>query len=51
MRTLEAAYLILTSNFRKMKHQGYECTIRKSQVARYVLNALYPSPKLPISSI
>lgn len=33
-RTVEASYLILTSNFRKLKYQGYECSIRKSQVAR-----------------
>ncbi len=34
MRTAEASYLILTNRFRKLKNQGYECDIRKSQVAR-----------------
>lgn len=37
---MEASYLILTSSFRKMKFQGYECSIRKSQVARYVLSCI-----------
>ncbi|KAK8142011.1 hypothetical protein G3M48_009476, partial [Beauveria asiatica] len=36
MRTVEASYLVLTSNFRKSMYRGYECSIRKSQVVRYV---------------
>ncbi|KAM3433002.1 hypothetical protein MY4824_006262 [Beauveria thailandica] len=36
MRTVEASYLVLTSNFRRQMYRGYECSIRKSQVVRYV---------------
>ncbi|OAA82106.1 Telomerase ribonucleoprotein complex - RNA-binding domain protein [Akanthomyces lecanii RCEF 1005] len=39
MRTAEASYLILTNRFRKLKNQGYECDIRKSQVARLAYEA------------
>ncbi|EGX91766.1 telomerase reverse transcriptase, putative [Cordyceps militaris CM01] len=33
-RTVEASYLIITSRFRKLKYQGYECSVRKTQVTR-----------------
>ncbi|KAM0667452.1 hypothetical protein ACQRIU_003317 [Beauveria bassiana] len=39
MRTVEASYLVLTSNFRKSMYRGYECSIRKSQVVRQAYEA------------
>ncbi|KAM3427206.1 hypothetical protein NHJ13734_009076, partial [Beauveria thailandica] len=39
MRTVEASYLVLTSNFRKQMYRGYECSIRKSQVVRQAYEA------------
>ncbi|KAM3451315.1 hypothetical protein NHJ6243_009626, partial [Beauveria neobassiana] len=39
MRTIEASYLVLTSNFRKSMYRGYECSIRKSQVVRQAYEA------------
>ncbi|OAQ96400.1 hypothetical protein LLEC1_03681 [Akanthomyces lecanii] len=39
IRTVEASYLILTSRFRKLKNNGYECDIRKSQVAQLAYEA------------
>ncbi|OAA73491.1 Telomerase ribonucleoprotein complex - RNA-binding domain protein [Cordyceps fumosorosea ARSEF 2679] len=39
MRTVQASHLILTSRFRKSRHQGYECSIRKGQVARLAYEA------------
>ncbi|KAK3185317.1 Telomerase reverse transcriptase [Lecanicillium sp. MT-2017a] len=32
-RTIDVAHLVLTSRFRNMKHEGYACSLRKSQIA------------------
>lgn len=36
MKVIDVAFLLLTSQSRKARYAGYECDVRKAQVAGYV---------------